>query len=115
MNKVGIGSFLVVAWLATTGARPAPVEVAHTLETTWRQAELTTIRYSDRADRAPTEIIPLVLPRDLTPRVATKPPRGVLNDETRHWILSSRPAGEVLSLPLPGARESLPVILPDTE
>lgn len=115
MNKLGMGSVLVVAWFATTGSRPAPVQVAQALDTTWRQAELTTIRHSEDAVRVATELVPLVLPRDLEPRVATKPPRGVLDHETRHWILSSRPAGEVLSLPLPGARESLPVILPDTE
>ena len=115
MKKLGMGTCLLVAWFAMTGARPAPVQLAQTLDATWRQAELTTIRYSDDTGRANAELVPLLLPRDLTPRVATKPPRGVLNDETRHWILSSRPAGEVLSLPLPGARESLPVILPDTE
>jgi len=59
----------------------------------------------------------LLLPTDpdAPPRVRVKPATGALDDETKQWLTELRPAGVILSLPLPDTRESLPVILPDDE
>lgn len=116
MSRFAIGSVLLATCaLVLTASRPAPEPPKARVDATPFAVAANLGLGAGSFEFGEGSFLLLPVDPDGPPRVRVKSATGALGDETRQWLTELRPAGVILSLPLPETRESLPVILPDDE
>ena len=116
LSRLAIGSvMLAVCALVLTASRPAPEPPKARVDATPFAVAANLGLGAGSFELGEGSFLLLPVDPDQPPRVRVKSATGALGDETRKWLTQLRPAGTILSLPLPETRESLPVILPDDE